>query len=238
MDFRDLYMYFTGFVTISVEGFFTERFINSCFSNAIFLWDLKREKSTYLRVKISSKDFKKIRKIARKTKCKVKIEKKRGLPILANRYRKRKIFLIVLAIIIAFMIFITRFIWNIDIIGENNINADEIKTLLSENGISVGKLKGSFNLDKAINKIRMEREDISWIGIDIKGTNLIVKINEADKSPEVIDVNEVCNIVADKSGEISKILVKQGTARVEVGDEVKARRFISRRSYGRKVYRH
>ena len=136
------------------------------------------------------------------------------------------------------MIFITRFIWNIDIIGENNINADEIKTLLSENGISVGKLKGSFNLDKAINKIRMEREDISWIGIDIKGTNLIVKINEADKSPEVIDVNEVCNIVADKSGEISKILVKQGTARVEVGDEVKARRFISRRSYGRKVYRH
>ena len=84
----------------------------------------------------------------------------------------------------------------------------------------------------------MEREDISWIGIDIKGTNLIVKINEADKSPEVIDVNEVCNIVADKSGEISKLLVKQGTARVEVGDEVKERRFISRRSDGRTVYRY
>lgn len=223
MDFRNLYMYFTGYVAISVEGFFTERFINSCFSNAIFLWDLKREKSTYLRVKISSRDFKKIKKIARNTKCKVKIEKKRGLPILANKYRKRKIFLIALVIIAVFIIFITRFVWNIEITGENNIPQEEIRALLSENGIGVGKLKNSFNLDKVINKIRMERKDISWIGIDIKGTNLIVKINEADESPEVIDVNEVCNIVADKSGEISKILVKQGTARVKVGDNVNVR---------------
>lgn len=67
----------------------------------------------------------------------------------------------------------------------------------------------------------MEREDISWVGIDVKGTNLIVKINEADKSPEIIDINEICNIVADKDGEISKMIVKQGTARVKVGDVVK-----------------
>ena len=134
-------MYFTGFVTISVEGFFTERFINSCFSNAIFLWDLKREKSTYLRVKISSRDFKKIRKIARNTKCKVKIERKKGLPILANKYRKRKIFIVALVIVIILMVSITRFIWNIEIIGENNINAEEIKALLSENGIEVRKIK-------------------------------------------------------------------------------------------------
>lgn len=233
MNLRNLYTYFTGFVTISVEGLFTERFINSCFSNAIFLWDLKRENSTYLRVKISSQDFKKIKKIARSTKCKVKIENKKGLPILANKYRKRKMFLVAIAIVIILMVFITRFVWNIEITGENNINQDEIKNLLAENGIQVGKLKSSFNLEKVINKIRMEREDISWIGIDIKGTNLIVKINEADKSPEVIDINEVCNIVADKEGEIAKILVKQGTARVEVGDTVKPRRFTCRRSNGR-----
>lgn len=214
-------MYCTGFVNISVEGFFTERFINSCFSNAIFLWDLKRENSTYLKVKISVKDFKKIKKIARTTKCKVKIENKKGLPILMHKYRKRKIFLIAILVIAIFIFALSRFIWNIEIIGGNNIKEDEIRSLLSENGIEIGKRKGDFNLEKAINKIRMAREDISWIGIDIKGTNLIVKINEADKSPEIIDVNQVCNIIADKEGEISKLIVKQGTARVTVGDKVK-----------------
>ena len=221
MNIRNVYMYCTGFVNISVEGFFTERFINSCFSNAIFLWDLKREKSTYLKVKISVKDFKKIKKIARITKCKVKIENKKGLPILMHKYRKRKIFLIAILVIAIFIFALSRFIWNIEIIGGNNIKEDEIRSLLSENGIEIGKRKGDFNLEKAINKIRMAREDISWIGIDIKGTNLIVKINEADKSPEIIDVNQVCNIIADKEGEISKLIVKQGTARVTVGDKVK-----------------
>lgn len=221
MNIRNVYMYCTGFVNISVEGFFAERFINSCFSNAIFLWDLKRENSTYLKVKISVKDFKKIKKIARITKCKVKIENKKGLPILMHKYRKRKIFLIAILVIAIFIFALSRFIWNIEIIGGNNIKEDEIRSLLSENGIEIGKRKGDFNLEKAINKIRMAREDISWIGIDIKGTNLIVKINEADKSPEIIDVNQVCNIIADKEGEISKLIVKQGTARVTVGDKVK-----------------
>ena len=172
-------------------------------------------------MKISVKDFKKIKKIARTTKCKVKIENKKGLPILMHKYRKRKIFLIAILVIAIFIFALSRFIWNIEIIGGNNIKEDEIRSLLSENGIEIGKRKGDFNLEKAINKIRMAREDISWIGIDIKGTNLIVKINEADKSPEIIDVNQVCNIIADKEGEISKLIVKQGTARVTVGDKVK-----------------
>lgn len=220
MNIRSAYMYFTGYVSITVEGFFTERFINSCFSNGILLSELKREKSTYLRLKISVKDFKKIKKIARNTKCKVKIEKKRGVPILLNKYRKRKIFAGLIVLFAIFIFILTRFIWNIEIIGAENINKDELLALLSENGIQIGKRKGDLELEKVINKIRMQREDISWIGIDIKGTNAIVKINEADKSPEIIDVNEVCNIVADKSGEISKLIVHQGTARVKVGDKV------------------
>ena len=213
-------MYFTGFVSVTVEGFFTERFINACFSNGILLSELKREKSTYLRVKISIKDFKKIKKIARNTKCKVKIEKKIGLPILFNKYRKRKIFAGFIVFFAIFIFILTRFIWNIEIVGGENVNKDEILTLLAENGIEVGKRKGELELEKTINKIRMQRGDISWIGIDIKGTNVIVKINEADKSPAVVDVNEICNIVADKAGEISKLIVHQGTARVAVGDKV------------------
>jgi similar to stage IV sporulation protein len=210
----------SGYVTITVEGFFTERFINSCFASDIIVSNLKREKSTYLSMKIRVQDFKKIRKIAKNTKCKVRITKKSGIPILISKYKKRKIFIALVVLFAIFIFILTRFIWNIDIIGAENINKDEILSLLAENGIEVGKLKNNLEIEKTINKIRMAREDISWIGIDIKGTNIIVKLNEADELPEVIDVNEVCNIVADKAGEISKIIVQQGTAKVAVGDTV------------------
>lgn len=220
MKIRNSYMYLTGFVCITVEGFFVERFINSCFSNEIFLWDLRREKTTYLRVKISVKDFKKIRKIARNTKCKVKIESKNGVPIILNKYKKRKIFAIAILMIAIFIFISTRFIWNIEIVGNNKINEYEIISILKENEIDIGTKKSKIETEKLINNIRLERDDISWVGIDIKGTNLIVKMNEADEAPEVVDKSKVCNIVADRSGIISSIVVHNGTARVEVGDKV------------------
>lgn len=109
-------MHLTGYVNITVEGFFVERFINSCFANGIFLWNLEREKSTYLRARVGVKDFKKIKKIARNTKCKVKIKSKKGLPILINKYKKRKTFAIFFIILAIFIFSITRFIWNIEIV--------------------------------------------------------------------------------------------------------------------------
>lgn len=115
MEVKDFYMHVLGYVNISVEGFFVERFVNSCFANGIFLWNLEREKTTYLKARISIKDFKKIRKIARNTKCKVKINSKKGLPIIMNKYKKRKTFLMFLIFIIIFMFVLTRFIWNIEV---------------------------------------------------------------------------------------------------------------------------
>ena len=87
MLIRLLYMHLLGYVSITVEGFFAERFINMCLAQDIFLWDIRREKNTYIKVKISSKDFRKIRKIARKTKCRVAIETKKGIPFFIFNYR-------------------------------------------------------------------------------------------------------------------------------------------------------
>lgn len=93
-----------------------ERFINSCFANDIFLWNLEREKSTYLKARVGIKDFKKLKKIARNTKCKIKIKSKKGLPILIHRYKKRKTFVFFLIFFVIFMLVITRFIWNIEVV--------------------------------------------------------------------------------------------------------------------------
>ena len=94
MFIKILLNYILGYVRITVEGYYIERFINICRNNKIIIWNLKRDKSVRLNLNIGIKDFKKIKKIAKKTKCKVKIIKKKGLPFLFNRYKKRKIFLV------------------------------------------------------------------------------------------------------------------------------------------------
>ncbi len=223
MFFKILLYYIFGYVNISVEGYFIERFINICISKNILLWNMKRKKSSFLYTNIGMKDFRKMKEIAKITKCRVKIQRKRGLPFLLNKYKKRKIFAISLAVILLLIFGTSNFVWNIEIVGNNTIETSEIMKDLNENGLKTGMIKQKINTKEVINNIRLKRNDIAWIGVNIKGTNAIVSIVEADKKPEIIDENEYCNIVTRKDGIITKINVQNGTALVKEGDIVKNR---------------
>lgn len=212
--------YFTGYVKIKVEGLFLERFINICVSKKILLMDIKREKSTIMYANVGIADYKKLKQVARKTKSKIKIQRKKGLPFTIKKYRKRKIFGILFVVILTLLIVSSNYIWNIEISGNVKITNQEILQSLEESGLKVGLSKNDIDINAVISKIRLDREDIAWIGITVKGTNAIVKIKEAAKAPEVIDENKFCNIVANKTGMITKINVQNGTANVKVGDIV------------------
>ena len=220
MILRTILNYFTGYVRIKVEGFYIERFINMCISKKILLTDIKREKSTLMYANIGISNYKKIRQIAKKTKTKVKIENKKGMPFTLHKYRKRKIFGFLFLSVILGLIILSNYIWNIEIIGNINIPAEEVLKALEESGLKVGTSKNNMDTDSVINKIRLNRDDIAWIGITVKGTNAIVKIKEIAKPPEIINKNEYCSIIADKTGMITKVNVQAGTAAVKVGDIV------------------
>ena len=208
-------------MNVVVEGFFIEKFINMCISKRIFFWKTNRTKSTVFSTNIALSDYREVVKIAKKCQCKIKINSKHGLPFLLNRYRKRKIFAITLVLIIACIITISNFIWNIEISGIDETKQKEILEFIQREGVDIGKYKNNIDLQNLINKIRIERDDIAWIGMEIKGTNLKIQVVEADKKPEIIDENDYCNIVATKDGIISKVEAQNGTPVVSEGDTVK-----------------
>lgn len=215
--------YILGYLTINVEGYFIERFINMCRNKNILLWNIKRKNSSFIICKIGIKEFKKIRDIAKKTKCKITITSKKGIPFIFEKYKKRKIFLLMMCIISGLLFVLSQFVWNIEVkITGDTLNEDEIINSLNENGLYIGEKKSSIDVKEIINNVRLKREDISWIGIEIKGTNAIVEVVEAEEKPEVVDENDYCSIVSDKPGKILKVIANNGTAMVKPGDIVKA----------------
>lgn len=214
--------YILGYLTINVEGYFIERFINMCRNKNILLWNIKRKNSSFIICKIGIKEFKKIRDIAKKTKCKITITSKKGIPFIFEKYKKRKIFLLMMCIISGLLFVLSQFVWNIEVkITGDTLNEDEIINSLNENGLYIGEKKSSIDVKEIINNVRLKREDISWIGIEIKGTNAIVEVVEAEEKPEVVDENDYCSIVSDKPGKILKVIANNGTAMVKPGDIVK-----------------
>lgn len=216
-----LFHQITGYVTILVEGYAIEKFINLVKVKGIFLWDIARPKNTIMEAKIGMKDFKKIRPIARKTKCRVKLEKKKGIPFVIKKYRKRKVFAIFLGIVCCFVWVLSGFIWNIGIEGNENIASEEILNLVASYGVEEGMPKSKIDQNQIIQNLRKQREDIAWVGLETKGTNLTIKIVEASQKPEMIPEDEYCQIIATKEGMIQRIQAQNGTIAKEVGDFVK-----------------
>ncbi len=221
MQIRVLINYICGYVDIVVEGYYIERFINMCVSKNILLWNLKRERATILRAKVGINDFKRLKKVCKNTGCKMKINSKKGIAFVLNRYKKRKVFAGLLILIVLVIVSLSNFVWNIEVVGNNQIPKEEILSIVEQAGLKISKLKSSIDTKEIINKIRIEREDIAWVGIEIKGTNVIIKLVEADMKPEIVNEEEYCNIVADKNCMIMKVNAKNGTPIVKEGDIVK-----------------
>ena len=213
--------YIIGYLRISIEGYYIERFINICKNNKIGIWNLKRDKEINLKFNVGIRDFKEICKIAKKVRCKIKIERKKGLPFLINRYKKRKIFLGFLLIIVILIGISSNFVWNIEIQAEENQEFENIYQDLENSGLKTCKLKSTIDTKEIVNQVRLNREDVAWMGIELKGTNAIVKLVKAEEKPEIIDEEDYCNIVSDKEGIITKINAQSGTANVKVGDTIK-----------------
>ena len=212
--------YILGYLRVVVEGYYIERFINICKNEKIVIWNLKRKKDIQLHLNIRVNEFKEVCKIAKKTQCKIKIENKKGLPFLLHKYKKRKIFLLFLILLICLTVLSSNFVWNVEIVEENDQKLENIMEDIENAGLKTGELKSKINTKEIINKIRLERKDVAWVGIELKGTNAIVKLVKADEKPNIIDESEYCSIVSDKAGIVTKINAQSGTANVKVGDTI------------------
>ena len=237
MYFKILFNYILGYVNIQIEGYFVEKLINKCISKGVFLWNIKRTKSTIAFANIGIKDFKRLKTITKEVKCKTNIISKKGLPFIFHKYRKRKFFFAFFILLIIVVAITSRFIWNIDIIGNSRISKEELLQTLKDNGLKVGEFKDNIRTKEIVDNIRLKRDDIAWIGVEIKGTNAIVKVVEADEKPEIIDENDFCNIVATKPGIIVKVNALNRHSRSKRRRCCKGRKYSNRRLVRRQIYR-
>lgn len=210
-----------GYVKIETDGYYIERFINECIKKGIYLWGLEKKENGLVVAKVRIKKLDILKQIAKKNQCIIIVKGERGIPILWKQYNKRKVFIIATFVLIVLINGLSKFVWNIEIQGNERISSDEILKIAQSNGIKIGKLIKNIKVEEVTNKIRIEKSDISWVGIDVKGTNVIIKIVEADEKPEIIDENDYSNIIANKEGKIEKIYAQNGTAMVKEGDFVK-----------------
>ncbi len=215
-----LWNYIRGYVIIIVEGYFLEKFINICTHRQLRLWNVKWQRNSRVKMMISIKDFKMLRPIAKKTRCRVHIIMKKGLPFLLNRYKNRKAFVIGAGSCIIVFFLISSFIWEVSVVGNSSVPTEVIVEKLYNNGIKVGALKYNIHPEDVVGNMMLELKDLARVSVYIRGTKVQVVVNERVKPPDLINRNVPCDIVALKEGVICSIVAKEGLEVVKIGDTV------------------
>lgn len=114
----------------------------------------------------------------------------------------------------------SQFIWSIEIVGNETVSSEQILSVLDEIGLKKGCLKYGFDARDLKNNALMRIDGLSWLWVDIKGSRAIVSVNEKRAAPEMHTSPVACDIVASKSGVVSRIIARQGQAVVSEGQTV------------------
>lgn len=219
--FLTLWHYLNGYVIVEVGGFALERFMNLMMNREIDVWDVCAV-GNKIQFKIMAKDFKTLKPIAHKARCKVKITRKYGLPFIMHRYKRRKLMPVGLGIFILMLWCLSSFVWLVDVEGANRLNSIDIINSLEEQGYGVGKWKNSLNLREAESYLVKAYPDIVWTAMHFEGTRLVVEVAETVPPPDmVISTGAVTDIVAKRDALVTSIAVYKGMPKVKKGDIVK-----------------
>ncbi len=215
-----IFCFLRGYVCVLVKSRFIERFINICIGRNIYLWDIRYKNECEANMKMSISSFHKVRSIAKKTHSSVRIQSKKGLPMIFHRYKKRYFFMFGFILALCFVFVMSQFIWSIEVVGNENVPSGEILQALEELGFKKGRYNKAFDARDLKNNALLKLDGLSWLWVDIKGSKATVTVNEKKQAPEVIPKNIPCDIVAIRSGVIKDMTIKEGQSRAAIGQTV------------------
>jgi similar to stage IV sporulation protein len=214
-----------GFLEIEIKGLAVERFLNLAVQNSIDLQNIRFVAKDKVICLMALKDVHFLRPLARKSRCRIHIRKRLGLPFFWRRLQKRKM-LVIGCIVFCLLFYIAGHIaLEVQITGPEPINAiqaQQIKELAQDKGIDKGKLIWHMDFDAAKKYIMLKDPTLAFVNISSQGNKIIIK---AVKRTEVAADEKSLppgNIVAKEDGVIQDILVTKGEAMVKAGDTVSA----------------
>ncbi len=212
--------YLRGFLVLRLSGPYIERFINLCVRHGIYLWRIRKEGEDRATAHISIPGFFRIREAARKTKTRIRILRKRGLPLFLHRHRRRGAFvagMLLFALIIALL---SSFVWAIEIDGTEKIDKNMVRNALKSCGLDVGVLKYTLKSSTIQADMLREMPELAWLWVEVKGTRAFVHVREKTPVPEIVPAGRPANIVAERDGVIVSCTAARGTGTVQEGDTV------------------
>ena len=206
-----------GWVRFRVKGEFPERFLNQLAHNGVSVWGLRRTRDG-IEASTTVRSYLKFHQFKAKNKIKTRVIDRKGLLFVARKYRLRIGFAVGVVFFVASLFLLSTFVWNIEIVGNQELSDQEVLCALEELGLKEGVKRSGLDQELLRTRLALKLDKIAWASVNIEGVKVTVNISEA--KPPKKEPQEPCNLVADFDGVVTAIEVTDGTVKTAIGKTV------------------
>lgn len=210
----------SGKIIVEVSVISPERFLNILCSKNIKAYKINRINITTVRLEIDYNDYEEVVKEAKNLKGKTKVIGKQGMRFFISSLKNKLSLVIGLIFFIGVLYILSTHIWAVEIDTKENVTPFEIRKELTSLGVTPGISKDKINVYDLEKKIQDINSDILWIRARIEGSTLKIILQEKVTPPQIEQEAREGDCIAKVGGEIKRIYVSSGTAKVSVGDFV------------------
>lgn len=211
----------SGKVILEINILKPERLLNILWSENIKVINIKRIDVVTIRITIEYEDYLSVVEVVKRLGGKSRIVGSRGILFLVGKL-KSKVFLVIGGgMFIAILLYLSTFVWSIEITTKKNVSPYELRQQLYELGIKPGISKSKIDFKDIEKKLENMNSDILWLRARVEGSTLKISIEEKVNPPEIKEGN-LGNLVAKMDGEVSRVYTFAGRSVVHSGEFVKA----------------
>ncbi len=217
--YRRAVNYLQGNVSLRVESPFPERVINLCAAHEIPFWDLKWLDGVTFTVSTTRRGLRRLRQVIG-PECTITVGQEKGAPRLLQNFRRRYALLGGFLLFLALLFGGNLFIWEFQVTGNTTVPTETILRALEDYGITIGSRGMKIDQEAMRNHVLLELPDISWLVVNVKGCTAHVQVVERQRPPEIVNDDDITNVVASRSGLVTKVEALDGKAQVSQGSTV------------------
>ena len=216
-----LFRLFKGYVRIHIKSISPEYFLERCRINGIFIWELVCLDKGQYQCCLFLKDVFCLKNCVRGAGVRLRICERRGLPFFLRRNQKRWYAAAGFFSFFLLLYIMSLFLWDIHFQGNYHYSADTLVRYLDMQNIKYGMKKKNVDCEALEAGMREAFPQITWVSARIEGTRLILNIQEGIIQKEINSNTSPCNLIADKDGVITDMIVRRGIPVKKPGDSCK-----------------
>lgn len=209
-----------GCARVEAKGAFPASMLNNMAKAGVEFWDTEPVDVFTVRFTVHSADLGRACRIAAASSCATEVLGRHGSTMILRRLRRRRALLVCFAVCMLTLASSSLFVWHIEVTGNEEVSTGEILRALDECGVSIGSFWPSFSNDLIRTSMQLKIPELRWMTVNVSTSRAEVIVRERIPKPVLVDNDEPVDVVARKTGFITKMSVLQGFALVKAGDAV------------------